>query len=71
MEIIKYFFAKHIEKCRNKLNEINTDAEELKNYADKANEFLNTIDTENYINFNEFNKYIENLNSSLLQQIST
>ena len=30
MEILKYFFAKHIEKCRNKLNEINTDAEELK-----------------------------------------
>ena len=69
MEIIKYFFAKHIEKCRNKLNEINTDAEELKNYADKANEFLNTIDTENYINFNEFNKYIENLNSSFTADI--
>ena len=32
---------------------------------------INTIDTENYTSFNEFNKYIENLNSSLLQQIST
>ncbi|PPS23142.1 tetratricopeptide repeat protein [Brachyspira murdochii] len=69
MEIIKYFFSKHIEKCRNKLNEINTDAEELKNYADKANKFLNTIDTENYINFHEFNKYIENLNSSFTSDI--
>ena len=71
MEIIKYLFTKHIEKCRDILNEINTDTEELKNYADKANDFLNTIDTENYTSFNEFNKYIENLNSSLLQQIST
>ncbi|MDA1470367.1 VWA domain-containing protein [Brachyspira hyodysenteriae] len=62
-------FLNILKNAGNKLNEINTDAEELKNYADKANKFLNTIDTENYINFSEFNKYIENLNSSFTSDI--
>ena len=74
MSIIKYFFEKHIYRCKgeskdfenNKFNEVREDLKlETRKCIEEINNFLSGIDAESYTDFNSFNNKIETFNEEL------
>ena len=74
MSIINYFFEKHIERCKkelenfenNKFKEVREDLRvETRKYIEEINNFLRSINSESFTDFNGFNSKIKTFNEEL------
>ena len=74
MQLINYFFEKHIEKCKkelenfenNKFKEVREDLRvETRKYLEEINNFLSGINAESYTDFQGFNNKIKIFNDEL------
>ena len=79
-KLINYFFNKHIKLCKIELKGFeNGEAEDLrkdlkieaKKCIEDANNFLNSIDAENYSDFDDFNRKAEKFNDELNKILET
>ena len=74
MQLINYFFEKHIERCkieledfeRNIFKDVREDLRvEMRKYIEEINNFLSSINAESYTNFQGFNNKIKIFNDEL------
>ena len=74
MSVINHFFKNNIERCKkelkdfeiNKFKDVREDLKtETRKYLEEINNFLDSINTENYTDFKNFNKEIKTFNDEL------
>ena len=74
MSVINYFFEKHIERCKrelenfenNKFKEVREDLRlETRKHIEKISNFLSSINSKNYTDYNVFNNKIKTFNEEL------
>ncbi|MEI0516596.1 hypothetical protein [Brachyspira murdochii] len=69
-----YFFLRHIKECKRKLKDFDKPKilkNQAKKYIDDFNNFLDSIDTENYSDFDDFNSRVKTFNEELNKILKT